>query len=161
MPRFLKDRMRELLAEHPRPERYRSELPNEYDAALQDVIDGLEPLHLALLFEKPVIGDDEIDSMMYLILPEVYLEIQEVLRKALLEAGYGPGRTSPLIDAVLEALLGRLPVRADAVGAARLDANHLSDLLLKIAELEVSSEYLRGAAPTQAITIARVVELTE
>lgn len=50
MLRPLSDVMRELLAAHPRPEEFRSEVAagNPYDAALQDVIDALEPIHDAL-----------------------------------------------------------------------------------------------------------------
>lgn len=44
----LADVMRELLAEHPRPEEFRTATTNVYDRALQDVIDGLEPIHDAV-----------------------------------------------------------------------------------------------------------------
>lgn len=161
-PRFLKDRIDELLEQRAMNREIR-ELTSSlsYNTGAEDVLEALEPLHLALLFEAPVTGDPEIESMMYLILPDLYLEIQEKLREAMLLAGYEPGRTSPLLDAILTALFGRLPVSANALGTARLRADHREELLRKLADLEVMSEHLRKGEPTEAITIARVLELAQ
>lgn len=51
-PDTLADVMRGLLAEHPRPEEFRTATKNVYDRALQDVIDGLEPIHDAVYIRE-------------------------------------------------------------------------------------------------------------
>lgn len=161
MPRFLKERITELLGAATGmlatdPKRRSS----GYNAALHDVLEVLKPLELAVLFEKPVEDDPEISAITYLILPDVYLELQDLLRISMRHAGYELGRTAPLLDAVLAGLLGRLPVRAKALACAHLTPEHVRDLIERVGEygLESAVPYREGE-PTRPITLVSPIEL--
>lgn len=205
--RPLSDVMRELLAAHPRPEEFRSELAagNPYDAALQDVIDALEPIHDALYVylcdtcggslkvpdpERPcpdcLVRPGFIVSRASLSLARAMLCLALRARGMVTVSSPADGSeyvVDDLIDAVLRAVLGapdlqfsgvttsleeqsqaafdRSPlgtvvVTGESLASARLDADHLKELLRKLAELEIMSEELREGEPTSIIAISRL-----
>lgn len=105
MPRLVKDRIGELLMQRAMdPEICELTCSLSYNSGVEDVLEALEPLELAVLFDQP--PDQDPDRAGIAIMPEAYLRIKEALRDALEANGYEPRRTSPVLDAVLEALVG-------------------------------------------------------